>query len=268
MARPPAASSPLPSSTWAPRSSSSATSASTRAFTTPARTSESCPSGRCGKVFEHVVGHDEPEHGVAEELEAFVRLDFAVLRAPRPVRERAEEQRRVGEVHTERRFELGRRLERRDSHDPLRVAIHEAPGGSCETRHSTASPDRLQLDEIFVVDRETDRSLAQLGLDRVREVEQREVVGVEVFAQARVERHDGRRRRRGSRRAVRTRCARPRRGRAGWRWLWVSAGTRSGLSLAGRVTPVRRPTTSPGTASRATRIALTIASAPTTNRAR
>ena len=43
-----------------------------------------------------------------------------------------------------------------------------------------------QLDEVVVVDREADGALAELGLDRFDDSMQCEVVGVEVFAQARV----------------------------------------------------------------------------------
>jgi hypothetical protein len=44
-----------------------------------------------------VVGHDEPEHGVAEELEALVGLVSRVLCTPRPVGQRPRERRLVGE---------------------------------------------------------------------------------------------------------------------------------------------------------------------------
>jgi hypothetical protein len=58
-----------------------------------------------------VIGHDEPEHGVAQELEALVGLVSRVLRAPRPVRERRGE---VGLV-SERRAEPS--VERREPGD-------------------------------------------------------------------------------------------------------------------------------------------------------
>ena len=45
---------------------------------------------RVGAV--HVVGDDQAEHGVAEELEALVRRVAGVLRAPRAVHERRREE--------------------------------------------------------------------------------------------------------------------------------------------------------------------------------
>jgi hypothetical protein len=46
--------------------------------------------------------------------------------------------------------------------------------------------DRVHVGEVVVGDRQADGALAQLGLDRLHEIDQREVVGVEVLAQARV----------------------------------------------------------------------------------
>ena len=44
--------------------------------------------GQVGEVLEHVVRHHQPEHRIAEELEALVGRRRLVLRAPRAVRER------------------------------------------------------------------------------------------------------------------------------------------------------------------------------------
>src|SRR2546423_10356077 len=44
--------------------------------------------------------------------------------------------------------------------------------------------DGPHLDEVVVVDRKSDAALTELGLDGFYEVDQREVVGVEVFPQA------------------------------------------------------------------------------------
>ena len=68
------------------------TSARAAALTTDARTLASSPSGMSPKVVVDVVGHDQAEHGVAEELEPLVRLVPGVLGAPRPVRDREREQ--------------------------------------------------------------------------------------------------------------------------------------------------------------------------------
>ena len=152
--------------------------------------------GQLREVLEHVVRHDEPEHRVAEELEPFVRRRPVVLRAPRSVRERAEQQRTVGEVHAERRLERvetfgnagGRhRLRRRAGHD--RACLRRV--GDCGSsspaatqsiasrtvRHSATSSSSIA---------KPDHALAELRLHRFHELEQRVVVGVEVVAQARV----------------------------------------------------------------------------------
>src|SRR6266576_3338066 len=44
--------------------------------------------------------------------------------------------------------------------------------------------DGPHLDEVVVVDRKSDAALTELGLDGFYEVDEREVVGVEVFPQA------------------------------------------------------------------------------------
>ena len=94
------------------------------------------PFGEIGEVLEHVVRHDEPEHGVAEELEPFVRRRSFVLRAPRPVRERTEQQRTVVEVHTERRFELVETRARRG----IGGAFQSTARSKCRSRRSFSAP--------------------------------------------------------------------------------------------------------------------------------
>ena len=101
LCRPPDASSPRPSSSAAPRSSSTATSASTAVFTTAARTLARAPFGHLGIGPVAVLGHHQPEHGVAQELEALVGRDAPGLRAPRSVRQRLDEQAGVAELPAE-----------------------------------------------------------------------------------------------------------------------------------------------------------------------
>jgi hypothetical protein len=48
-----------------------------------------------------VIGHDESQHGVAEELQALVRFVAGILRAPAAVRQRCREVGLVGERRTE-----------------------------------------------------------------------------------------------------------------------------------------------------------------------
>src|SRR5262249_31179385 len=56
------------------------------------------PFGQVREASEHVVGDDDAEDRVAEELEALVRLVTTVLRAPRTVRQRSPQQRPVAEA--------------------------------------------------------------------------------------------------------------------------------------------------------------------------
>ena len=56
------------------------------------------PFGHLGIGPVAVLGHHQPEHGVTEELESLVRRDPARLGAPGSVRQRLDEQARVGEV--------------------------------------------------------------------------------------------------------------------------------------------------------------------------
>jgi hypothetical protein len=53
------------------------------------------PFGQLGVGAEQVVGDDDAEHGVAEELEPLVRRPAGVLGAPRPVHQRRSQQRGV-----------------------------------------------------------------------------------------------------------------------------------------------------------------------------
>ena len=62
------------------------------------------------------------------------------------------------------------------------------PGARGARRRTRRVAHGAQLDEVVVVDREADDALTELGLDRFDEIDDREVVGVEVFAQAGVER--------------------------------------------------------------------------------
>ena len=78
-----------------PRPRVRATSARARMLTTAARSLASWPSGRSGCVAVERVGDDEPEHGVAEELEALVVGQAAVLVGVRAVRQGTQQQRLV-----------------------------------------------------------------------------------------------------------------------------------------------------------------------------
>ena len=84
----PTAPRPCPAAGSRRGSSSSATSARVTAFTTALRTSASSPSLSVGVGVEDVVGDDQAQHRVAEELEPLVGVVAGVLGAPRPVDER------------------------------------------------------------------------------------------------------------------------------------------------------------------------------------
>ncbi|MEK9637586.1 MAG: hypothetical protein VW060_11000, partial [Acidimicrobiaceae bacterium] len=56
-----------------------------------------------------MVGHHDTEHGIAQELEPFVRLIAGMLSAPRPVREGMNQQARLNKVITESLLEGGGR---------------------------------------------------------------------------------------------------------------------------------------------------------------
>ena len=92
LSRPPVVSSPRPSLTWSPRPMVRATSASARALTTAARSLASRPSERSGWHEVERLGDDDAEHGVAEELEALVGGQPAVLVGVGAVRQGALEQ--------------------------------------------------------------------------------------------------------------------------------------------------------------------------------
>ena len=104
-ARPPDASSPLPSNITAPRSSSSASSASASAFTTDARELRELAFGELRVLDVDVIGDAEAEHRVAEELHALVGLRVGVLGAVRPVDERGIEVPTIDELVAERGLE-------------------------------------------------------------------------------------------------------------------------------------------------------------------
>ena len=61
-----------------------------------------------GVLGDHVVGDDEPEHGVAEELEALVRQRVGMLGAVRAVRERPLDQLGVAELEPEHGIQTAR----------------------------------------------------------------------------------------------------------------------------------------------------------------
>ena len=92
LSRPPVASSPRPSLMYCPRPITRATSASARALTTAARSLASRPSERSGWSSVEGLGDDDAEHRVAEELEALVGRQAAVLVGEGPVRQGAVEQ--------------------------------------------------------------------------------------------------------------------------------------------------------------------------------
>ena len=139
-------------------------------------------------MLVHVVGHDEAEHGVAEELEAFVRHRVAVLRAPRPVHERGTRSdgstnaqpsaprdggtSRSGRRAITVRWRLGTRGSRlsptAEAHDIVDGVAHGA-----------------QVGEVFVVDGEADGALAELLLERLDQLDERERVGIEVVGEGR-----------------------------------------------------------------------------------
>ena len=75
LSRPPVVSSPRPSMMCWPSSIARATSARARALTTAARSLASRPSERSGWVAVERLGHHDPEHRVAEELQALVGRD-------------------------------------------------------------------------------------------------------------------------------------------------------------------------------------------------
>ena len=68
--------------------------------------------GEIGVLGVRHIGHDEPEHGIAQELQALVRDLGAVLERVRAVRERGRPERGVVERHAEGAVQgLERRLD-------------------------------------------------------------------------------------------------------------------------------------------------------------
>src|SRR5581483_3345509 len=132
------------------------------------------PLRQVGVLVEREVGDHHAEHGVAEELEPFVRVGVGVLGA-------------VGTVH-ERTLELGGITERppdRGLEPGERVRVHGLPRGSPEADDDVVDgfTDRVQVREVVVVDRETDGAFAQLLLERLDELDQGERVGAEVLGE-------------------------------------------------------------------------------------
>ena len=79
-------------------------------LTTAARSLASCPSGSSGWLAEQRVGDDQAQDGVAEELQALVGRQAAVLVGVRAMGQRALEQLGV-DVDAERLEERRRRAE-------------------------------------------------------------------------------------------------------------------------------------------------------------
>ena len=130
---------------------------------------------------EDVVGDDQPEHGVAEELQSLVGQLTRVLGAPRPVRE--------GPMPAG----PGSANAQTESFDEQRAkvgSVIRTPRRPCDVVDGVAH--RLQVLEVLVVDAEPDGALAELLLERLDQLDQGERVGVEVVGE-RVALVDGRR---------------------------------------------------------------------------
>jgi hypothetical protein len=116
-----------------------------------------------------VVGDHEPEHGVAEELEALVRLVPGVLGTPAAVGERG---RQVGFVRKRPAQPFMQSCEAGDGEqEPLLQPRDDVVDGV---------PDGLQVGEVLVVDVKADGPLAQLLFERFNELDEGEGVGIEV----------------------------------------------------------------------------------------
>ena len=99
-----------------------------------------------GVLAVHVVGDDDAEHGVAQELEALVRRVAGVLRAPGAVHEGRREE--VGsEVEAEALDQAGQAGYREVDRRPLQPADDVVDGVA----------HRLQVLEVLVVDAEARR---------------------------------------------------------------------------------------------------------------
>ena len=188
LARPPDASSPLPSRSDAPRSSSCGDLGEhLRAHHRGAQLGQ-LAFGQLRVLLVDEVGDDEAEHRVAEELEALVRLLDAVLRAVRAVGQRAVEEAVVDEVPAER--ELQPSVECRvdgtappSGHQLVDSVAASRPSGHASTASSSSTGaqsvhdvvDRvahgLQVAEVFVVDAEADGALAELLLERLDQLD-------------------------------------------------------------------------------------------------
>ena len=135
-----------------------ATSASTRAFTTPARTSESWPSGRSREVLEHVVRDDEPEHASRRGTRG--ARSTPLRRSPRTTtgaRASARGATRSANCAPERvSSSRARSRERLDASARCRSRRRSA-ASSRATTHVDRVAHGAHFDEIVVVDREADR---------------------------------------------------------------------------------------------------------------
>ena len=94
--------------------------------------------GQLGVLGEHVVGDDDPEHGVAEELEPLVRHVLGVLGAARPVRERPSDQLGVAELEPENGVEPERGFASIASSDDVRLRTANSRAGRRRSRRRRA----------------------------------------------------------------------------------------------------------------------------------
>ena len=160
---------------YGPRPSSTASSASAIVLTTPLRMPVSWPSDMSREASEGDVGGDPAEHGVAEELEPLVALVPGMLGAPRPVGHRLIDEAEVVEAQPE---PLGQRRRRR------RSAVDRCGNQATLARALDDVVDGvahgLEVGEVLVVDAEAGGPLAQLLLERLDQLDQRQRVGVEV----------------------------------------------------------------------------------------
>ena len=126
---------------------------------------------RVGPV--HVVGDDDAEHRVAEELEALVRRVAGVLGAP-------------GAVHQGRREEVGIEVEAEALDQSFQAGYREAMTDLLQPADDVVDgvAHRLQVLEVFVVDAEADRALAELLLEGLDQLDEGQRVGIEVVREA------------------------------------------------------------------------------------
>ena len=158
-----------------------------RCSTTEAAELRQLALGHVGVLAEHVVGHDEAEHGVAEELEALVRHAVSACSAHQ---ERCASARSMIAWSRNRTPSAPSRSRsgpvgpttaayRSQRHPPSRPAAPE-PGHDVVDGVAHGA----QVAEVLVVDAEADGPLAQLVLERLDELDQRERVGAEVVGEA------------------------------------------------------------------------------------